>query len=427
MRRATSKRFLLVALLVSQSCRTSSTPAPATGPASDIAMLASRPFGGRYPGTPGGDSAAAFIMHRYAELGLIPAFRGGCDAGPPCGPLYLQVFPFERSVAQNVGAIVAGTDSVLRAEYIVIGAHFDHLGASPKHAFDPQHGFMARPGADDNASGTAAVLELARRFASHPIRRSIVVVNFDAEEEGLLGSRAFVEHLPVPKRAIVLMLNFDMIGRLRADRVFVEGVAEHSAARLAVDRAAGAVGIRPDFIHDRELSDHSSFLAQGIEVVALSTGEDADYHTTTDVAAHVNMDGVARVIDFAEAIVRQRDARYSEREVQSDAGETNLLAMELPVRRRPVVVLRENAPATTPELRFARARELESSTHAQADTLNGIANDLGIAGRNETHRLESDVDRRQTQLRAAMPQPLRQVDRIAPHEIFTTTVHAERE
>ena len=248
-------------------------------------------------------------MRRYAELQLRPAFRVGCDTAPQCGWSYLQLFPFENTVAQNVGAVIPGTDSTLRTEYVVIGAHFDHLGQSPENAFDPQHGFAMRPGADDNASGTAGVLELARRFATRPIRRSIVVVNFDAEEEGLVGSRAFLAYPPVPKRAIVLMLNLDMIGRLHHNRLLVEGVTERSASRFAVDRAAAAAGLEPDYIPDRALSDHSSFAAQDIDVVALSTGEDSDYHKTTDVAARINLRGVARVIDFAEAIVRERDAR----------------------------------------------------------------------------------------------------------------------
>lgn len=155
----------------------------------------------------------------------------------------------------------------------MIGAHFDALGQSPDKAFDPQNFFAMRAGADDNASGT------------------------------------FIADPPVPKRSIMLMLNFDMIGRLSGNHLLVEGVAEHSALRLAVDRAAAATGLRADFIADRELSDHSSFAAQDIEVIALSSGGHVDYHKTTDVAARINVPGLGRVIDFAEAIVRQRDAR----------------------------------------------------------------------------------------------------------------------
>ncbi|MGH2900045.1 MAG: M28 family peptidase [Solirubrobacteraceae bacterium] len=303
-------RFItFVGLIVAASCQATTTPAPASGPAADVTTLASRAFLGRYPGTPGGDSAAAFIVRRYIDLHLRPAFRAGCDSAPQCGRTYVQMFPFENTVAQNVGAIVDGTDSTLRAEYIVVGAHFDHIGQSAWYSLDPQRGFVLRPGADDNASGTAGVLELARRFATRPIRRSIVVVNFDAEEEGLLGSRAFVANPPVPLRAVALMLNLDMIGRLRRGSVLVEGVAERSASRPAVDRAASTAGLRADFIADRELSDHESFVAKGIEVVSLSTGDHLDYHTVGDVASRINVHGLERVIDFAEAIVRRRDSR----------------------------------------------------------------------------------------------------------------------
>lgn len=301
-------RVAVVGLIVATACQPTATPLPATGPGADVAMLASPAFLGRRPGTPGGDSAAAFIVRRYTELRLRPAFRAGCDSSPECGSSYVQIFPFEQTVAQNVGAIIAGTDSTRRAEYIVIGAHFDHLGQSSRFAFDPERRSAMRPGADDNASGTAGVLELARRFATLPIRRSIILVNFDAEEQGLLGSRAFLAHPPIPKRAIVLMLNLDMIGRMRDDHVLVEGVAERSVSRMMIARAAGG-RLRPEFIADRGQSDHSIFAAQDVPVVSLSTGEHFDYHKTSDVAARINVRGLERVIDFAEAIVRQQDSR----------------------------------------------------------------------------------------------------------------------
>ena len=303
-------RFVVaVGLVVAAACQPTTTPpAPLTGPAADVTTLASRAFLGRRAGTPGADSAAAFIVRRYTDLKLRPAFRAGCDSAPQCGRTYRQVFPFENGVAQNVGAIIEGTDARLRAEYIVIGAHFDHLGQSPRFAFDPDRRSEMRPGADDNASGTAGVLELARRFAERPIRRSVMLLNFDAEEQGLLGSREFLTHPPIPKRAIVLMLNLDMIGRMRGDHVLVEGVADHFWSRSMIERAAGA-RVRIEFIPDRGNSDHSSFAAQGVSVVSLSTGEHFDYHKTSDIAARINYRGLERVIDFAEGIVRQQDAR----------------------------------------------------------------------------------------------------------------------
>jgi hypothetical protein len=295
-----------VGLIIASACQSLTKAAPTSGPAADVATLASRAFLGRRSGTAGSDSAAAFVMGRYATLRLRPAFRVACDSAVRCGWSYIQVFPFRQTVGQNVAGVVDGTDATVRTEYVVIGAHFD--GQSAENAFDPQHGFVMRPGADDNASGTAGMLELARRFANHPIRRSIVFVGFDAEEEGLCGSRAFVADPPVPREAIALMVNFDMIGHLRRGHVFIEGVGEHSVARLIAERAATEVGVRPDFIADRERSDHVNFRIRGIDVASLSTGDNPDYHTTNDVASHVNMSGVDRVIDFAEAFVRRWDA-----------------------------------------------------------------------------------------------------------------------
>jgi Zn-dependent M28 family amino/carboxypeptidase len=291
-------RFVILGLIASASCHVA-TPAPVAGPARDIAILASREFGGRLPGTPGGDSAAAFIVRRYTELNLRPAF----------GASYLQAFPFEKDVAQNVGAIIGGTDSTVRGQYILIGAHFDHLGQSAARSFDPEYRYALRPGADDNASGTAGVLELARRFAQRPIRRSIMVVNFDAEEAGLCGSRAFVDDLPISQSAIMLMLNLDMIGRMSGNRVFVEGNLAPSVSPMWIARTAAAAGLSVKFSRDRGMSDHSTFLAHKIDVVSLSTGESPDYHRRTDVASRINVRGLERVIDLAEAIVRERDAR----------------------------------------------------------------------------------------------------------------------
>jgi hypothetical protein len=302
-----SYRSLVGVLLLAASCHPPVNESPATGPKADIAALASRSFLGRRTGTAGGDSAAAFLMHRFVDLHLRPAFRAGCDADLGCGKSYVQVFPFQKTVGQNVGAVIDGTDSTLRAEYFVIGAHFD--GQSLEHVSDPEHGFLMRPGADDNASGTAGVLELARRFVKQPIRRSIVVLGFDAEEAGRCGSRAFVAAPPVAESTIARMLNLDMIGHLHGNRILVEGVAERATSRLSIKRAAVTVGLRPGFIADRELSDHVSFRDRGVDVVSLSTGDNPDYHTTNDVAAHVNMDGVNRVIDFAEAIIRDWDAQ----------------------------------------------------------------------------------------------------------------------
>ena len=209
-----------------------------------------------------------------------------------------------RGVARNVAAVIDGSDPVLRSQFVVLGAHYDALGRSPTFALDRGDGFVIRPGADDNASGTAGLLELARRFRDRPARRSVVIINFDAEELGLLGSAAFLTDPPVARAAMTFMLNLEMIGRLRGNILFVEGVRT-GAIRMLIDSAVAAVGMRADYDEGDDPSDHVNFSASGIDAVALSTGYHDDYHKASDIAVRVNLAGIERVIDVAEFIVRR--------------------------------------------------------------------------------------------------------------------------
>jgi aminopeptidase YwaD len=270
----------------------------------DVSFLASPALAGREAGSPGADSAAAFLAERYQRLGLRPAFRLLCGAAPSCPESYFQFFRIERGVAQNVGTVIEGSDPLLRTQFVVLGAHYDHLGRSPTFALDRDRGFVTRPGADDNASGTAGLLELARRFRDRPARRSILIVNFDAEELGLIGSRVFLDHAPVPPQAMTFMLNLDMIGRLRGNQLFIEGVRER-ALRALIDSAVVAVGIRAEYAANAGRSDHATFLRDRIDAVMLSTGTHIDYHTASDIAARINLAGLERVVDVAELIIRR--------------------------------------------------------------------------------------------------------------------------
>lgn len=295
----------LAAAAACQSVAPSTVPVSAsTSPiAADIDTLASREFNGREAGTAGADSAADFLARRYERLGIRGAFRYACDAAPRCAPSYFQPFRNSSSESHNVGAIVDGLDSA-RHEYVLVGAHFDHLGHSPTWALDRRAGFVLRPGADDNASGTAVVLELARRFAAHPTRRTVLFVNFDAEEEGLMGSRALVMAPPMPKSAMVFMLNLDMVGRLRDNRLIVESDRMSRADRAAFDSAAKATSLRAQFIRSDGRSDAASFEDERIAAANVSTGMHDDYHTAADIPARINVSGLSRVADFAESVVR---------------------------------------------------------------------------------------------------------------------------
>jgi aminopeptidase YwaD len=206
---------------------------------------------------------------------------------------------------QNVVALIPGRDPALHGEYVVIGAHFDHLGRSSTGALDPEAKDAIRNGADDNASGTAAVLELARIFAERPPRRAILVAHFGGEELGLLGSQWFVEHAPVALDSIAAMVNFDMVGRLRNDKLIVYGAATARELPAILASANVAPRLRVSAQGDGfGPSDHSSFYMKGIPVLHFFTDLHEDYHRATDDVEKINFAGEARVVAMAERVVR---------------------------------------------------------------------------------------------------------------------------
>ena len=276
----------------------------------DIEYLASDALQGRGTGTTGNDSATAWAARRYAALGLRPVL-----------PTFLQPFVARSAMlahngvvaelpSNNVVAYLPGTSATLRNQVIVVGAHIDHLGRSTAGALDPDAKDAIRNGADDNASGTAAVLELARLLRAHPPRRSVLFVNFTGEELGLLGSQYFVEHSPVPLDSMVVMINFDMVGRLRADKVIVYGVASARELPVVLDSANAQLGLDVRRVGDGfGPSDQSSFVARNVPVLHFFTDLHDDYHRATDDADKINAAGEARVIALAERVVRDIDAR----------------------------------------------------------------------------------------------------------------------
>jgi Zn-dependent M28 family amino/carboxypeptidase len=205
----------------------------------------------------------------------------------------------------NVVGRVDGTDPALRDEFVVIGAHFDHLGRGTMGALDPDSKDAIRNGADDNASGTAAVIELARLLRLAPPKRSVIFVTFSGEELGLLGSQYFVEHSPVPLEKVRAMLNFDMVGRLRDGRLIVYGAATATEMKDIIDRANGPAPLAITAVGDGfGASDHSSFYGKNLPVLHFFTNVHEDYHKATDDVERVNVAGIARVVALAERITR---------------------------------------------------------------------------------------------------------------------------
>lgn len=197
-------------------------------------------------------------------------------------------FDREERRTANVVGILPGTDPALASEAIVLGAHYDHLG---------RQGGVVHPGADDNASGTAVVLGIARAIASAGgLPRTVVVACFSGEEIGLVGSAYYVQHPPWPLDRTAAMLNFDMVGRLRSDRLNVGGVESASGLRALLAEATR--GEKVDLaLRDSPYgpSDHASFYGAGVPVLFFSTGGHDDYHAPSDTADKINAVGLGDV------------------------------------------------------------------------------------------------------------------------------------
>ncbi|HKC63824.1 MAG TPA: M20/M25/M40 family metallo-hydrolase [Pyrinomonadaceae bacterium] len=255
-----------------------------------------------------------------------------------------------RSVpAYNVVGILDGSDPVLKNEAIVIGAHYDHLGRGGEGSLAPREGEIHH-GADDNASGVAGLLELARIFHAEraKLKRTIVFIAFSGEEEGLLGSNYYVNHPIWPLDKTVAMINMDMIGRMKDNKLIISGVGTAKEWRGWIDfanfQAASVVpyivapspnvvsspssppkpaGSLPQWAQ-RDInfpvtnkfvltlnedgygpSDHSSFYAKKIPVLFFFTGTHDDYHKPSDTAEKINYEDEARVITFVEEVARR--------------------------------------------------------------------------------------------------------------------------
>ncbi len=217
-----------------------------------------------------------------------------------------------RVNTSNIYTIIEGNDPILKNEYIVIGAHYDHLGLGGDGSGSRRPDTVAiHYGADDNASGVSSVLEMADILSSGKLNnsRSYILVAFGAEERGLLGSKYFVENPPVPLQNIKAMINLDMIGRLREDNSLqIGGVGSSIEADSLVNL------INKDFNFKLVLSqegygpsDHASFYSKDIPVIYFSTGAHADYHTPEDKAEKINAAGIQTITEFIFALTRNLD------------------------------------------------------------------------------------------------------------------------
>lgn len=283
-----------------------------------VEYLASQELGGRYPDTAGDTLASEFIVGRLRSLKLKRIVKGKKKTG------YYQDFTYGKDVQRtthNIIAVLPGKDRRLKDEYIVVGSHYDHLGMGGQGSGSRRPDTLGvHPGADDNASGDAVVLQLARYFKKARPARSIIFAFFGAEEQGIVGSKRFVEwmrqedpcriHLPAGLEGIVAMVNLDMVGRMRDNALSVSGTGTSTdfkaLAEMAAERTQLTITCTPDGYGP---SDQASFVAADIPVLYLTTGGHMEYHTPDDVPSTLSYDGMQRTLDYARELVTELAGR----------------------------------------------------------------------------------------------------------------------
>jgi hypothetical protein len=265
---------------------------------SAVTTLADPKWEGRATGSPGGLAARAWIVDRFKTIGVQPVSGA-----------YVHPFTYTRMTTSgrqdgegaNVLAMCLGTDQ--KRPYFVVSAHYDHLGVRDGQVY---------PGADDNASGVAVVIELAAFCQKTPFRHTIVFAAFDAEERGLQGARAFLVKPPVAQDRIALNVNLDMVSRSDRREIFVTGTYHYPDLKAPLEAVAKRAPVTVLFGHDKPAaiaggvedwtnqSDHGPFHAAKIPFVYFGVEDHADYHKPTDSADKINR---GFFVDVAETIL----------------------------------------------------------------------------------------------------------------------------
>lgn len=278
-----------------------------------VTFLASDKLKGRGTGSPEERVAAEYIARQFRKIGLAPKGDGGT---------YFHKFGFKKSsdphggvdpsapqvYAQNVAAYLDNG-----AEYtIVIGAHYDHLGLGHDHnSLDANPEGKIHNGADDNASGTAGVIELARQLAKNGVKEqhNFLFLCFSGEELGLYGSKKYTEYPTIDLSKVSFMINMDMIGRLNEEkRIMVGGVGTAPDFVPMLKNLQTDLNIKLDSA-GRGPSDHTSFYLKNIPVLFFFTGQHSDYHKPSDDVEKVNFAGEKQVLETVAQVIQTLDSK----------------------------------------------------------------------------------------------------------------------
>ena len=270
----------------------------------DVRTLSADSFAGRRVGTPGGLKARAYVTDAMQRANLRMF-----------GSSFVHPVSFRRADsslvdAANVIGYVRGTRHPDR--YIVISGHYDHVGTGR-----PVNGDSIYNGADDNASGTAAMLELARYFAAHPPEHSMIFIGFDAEESGLRGARAFVDSPPVPRDSILIDVNMDMLSRSPKGELYAVGTLARPGLKPFIERARTRGRVTLLTGHEgptatgsdnwESASDHGPFNRAGIPYLYFGVEDHPGYHQPSDEFAFITPDFYMRAIETVLDVVNDLD------------------------------------------------------------------------------------------------------------------------
>lgn len=265
--------------------------------------LASDKLEGRLVGTKGNNEAAAYIKKHFKKFGLKKFNNDYYQPFKVFIKPNINKMKSDSVPTQNVVGYIEGSDENLKKEYIVIGAHYDHWGWGGTGSGSKKKDALAiHNGADDNASGVSALLSILEEFHNKKIstKRSIIFISFSGEEEGLLGSKYFVNHLPVDKNSVKVMINMDMVGRLNDKKeLYMGGAGTFPGGVELMKKLGEGSGLSPIvFAGDVGGSDHVTFYKNDISAVGLHTGGHPQYHTPEDDSNLINSKGAVLVCQY---------------------------------------------------------------------------------------------------------------------------------
>jgi Zn-dependent M28 family amino/carboxypeptidase len=264
-------------------------PPPGSRALEDVRVLSADDMEGRGIATPGGAKARAYLLQRFAQIGLRPQ-----------GATFEQPFSFKTKLGKTVDGVnlvarIEGTSS--SDKVLVVSAHYDHLGVKNGKIYN---------GADDNASGVAGLLAVAEAFRTRPPHHTVLIVAFDGEESGLQGAKAFVAAPPVPLDKIGLAVNFDMLGKNAKGELYVSGAAPQPRLKPVLDAVAKRAPVTLLQGHDTDAqgkeanwtmqSDQGPFAVAQVPWVYFGVEDHPEYHQPTDDFATLPQDFFKRAV-----------------------------------------------------------------------------------------------------------------------------------